>query len=320
MTPPDPKQSGDHRDIAPPTEDRGEALAGRALGDLSSEELRSLGHAESGAGPVDPDVMGFEMAVGSAYLAFAGGSGSNDAASRERDADGLGTVIGHGVAPALPEQVPLEVMSRLHRLAEAYVAAWETGPIAIASARGAGRPVTQKSGPAVRSGFDPRIAWVAAAASLMIAAAGWWVAIGRGTQGSPLSALAPGVVMQRIAQQPDAVTIPWGEWSDESVTAEVSGITGEVVWSDSAQSGAMRLAGLPFISGSVYQLWIIDAERGMSQRVSGAIFAADGGETWVTIEPEIRIGRAAAFAVTIEEPGGTWVSDMSRRVVIAARQ
>jgi len=29
------------------------------------------------------------------------------------------------------------------------------------------------------------------------------------------------------------------------------------------------------------------------------------------------VNKAAAFAITIEKPGGTWVSDMTRRVNIA---
>ena len=88
---------------------------------------------------------------------------------------------------------------------------------------------------------------------------------------------------------------------------------------DRAQAGVLKFANLPFVAGTSYQLWIIDAERGMEQRVSGAVF--QGGQTaaLVEIDPLLRINRAAAFAVTIERPGGTWVSDMTRRVVIAAR-
>ena len=95
-----------------------------------------------------------------------------------------------------------------------------------------------------------------------------------------------------------------------------------MVWSDSAQAGYMTFAGLPALEGSAYQLWIIDAERGLAQRISGGVFNGDaeGGPLRVAIdETPIPVNSAAAFAVTIEKPGGTWVSDMSRRVVIAAR-
>jgi hypothetical protein len=40
----------------------------------------------------------------------------------------------------------------------------------------------------------------------------------------------------------------------------------------------------------------------------------------VPVEPLIPVRDVAAFAVTVEQPGGTWVSDMSRRVVIASRR
>jgi hypothetical protein len=43
------------------------------------------------------------------------------------------------------------------------------------------------------------------------------------------------------------------------------------------------------------------------------------GELVVPIRPAIEVQGAAAFAVTIEKVGGTWVSDMKRRVVIAAK-
>ena len=104
------------------------------------------------------------------------------------------------------------------------------------------------------------------------------------------------------------------------ITAEIKDVSGSVTWSDQAQCGVLTLHGLPELRDSVYQLWIIDAERGMSQRISGAIFQSDGKDTAVVIDPRLPVNRAAAFALTIEQPGGTWVSDMSRRVVIAARQ
>ncbi len=58
----------------------------------------------------------------------------------------------------------------------------------------------------------------------------------------------------------------------------------------------------------------------MQQRISGAIFdgSSGSGELYVPIDPKLTVRKAAAFAVTIEQPGGTWVSDMKRRVVIAA--
>ena len=112
----------------------------------------------------------------------------------------------------------------------------------------------------------------------------------------------------------DRVAVTWGDWD----SPEIAGVRGEVVWSESLQIGYMRFSGLPKndVDRERYQLWIID-DRGMGQRISGAIFDSTGGETIVPIEPGIRVQNAAAFAVTIEKPTGVWVSDMSRRVSIA---
>jgi hypothetical protein len=262
-----------------------ELLAALALGDLSLDEAAPAAAARAANGD---EAAAMEGAVGSIYLALA--------------AETAGGVA----AGAAPEPVPDEVLARLRRLGDAYAAAAQA-PQAAGPAR-----VVPASGRRGSRGL-----WFALAASLALAAGGWIMAL----RGGGFPSAEPGPVERRdlIAQQGDAVTIPWGEWSDEQVQAEVRGVTGEVVWSDQAQSGVMRLANLPDLPGSVYQLWIIDAERGMSQRVSGAVFQSAEGETWVEIEPQIPISKAAAFAVTIEQPGGTWVSDMTRRVVIAAR-
>jgi hypothetical protein len=85
----------------------------------------------------------------------------------------------------------------------------------------------------------------------------------------------------------------------------------------------MEFTNLPALDPNkeCYQLWIIDS-RGMEQRISGGCFnAAPGGKgvTTVVIKPGIQVVGAAAFAVTIERPEGTWVSDMKRRVVIAKK-
>jgi hypothetical protein len=92
----------------------------------------------------------------------------------------------------------------------------------------------------------------------------------------------------------------------------------------------MTFSNLPALQpGEQYQLWIIDKRgladaTGQSMRISGGVF--DGGidmvgkgELVVPIVPAIQVQGAAAFAVTIEKTGGTWVSDMKRRVVIAAK-
>lgn len=278
-----------------------ELLAGRALGEPSQDEA-----ADRAASDWAGDAAGLDAAAGSLYLAMAASPAMESAGAPQAE-------------PAAPEPVPTDVELRLRRLAETFITARHAANPEPASSL----PRLARTEPAPRATPAPspfrltRTApWLALAASLVLAAVGWFVALG---PNSAPRTLAAAEVLREVRQRPDAITIPWSDWSDASVTAEVTGVTGEVVWSDTAQSGVMRLANLPAIPDAVYQLWIIDAERGMSQRVSGAIFDGGTGEALVTIDPQLRINKAAAFAVTIEAPGGTWVSDMTRRVVIAAR-
>lgn len=198
--------------------------------------------------------------------------------------------------------MPADVTARLLAKGEAYCAA--VAPGAIPFPASSSRSVAQRLMP-----------WLVAA-SLALAAVAWL------TYPTPAPPRLDGNDMVRVlASAPDAVTLPWGEWSDDSVKAECPGVRGKVVWSESLQRGYMVFEGLPANARDreQYQLWIVDS-RGMSQRISGGIFDAAGqGEIVVPITPAIAVKNAAAFAVTIEAPGGTWVSDMSRRVVIAAK-
>lgn len=174
--------------------------------------------------------------------------------------------------------------------------------------------ITQASAPtpfpAPRSGRQV-IPWLIAASAAFLATVAWFGQINSKRPRDPVAFLSTAT---------DRLTLAWGEWSDATVTSETPGVTGELAWSESLQAGYMKFTNLRVNDPTKeqYQLWIID-ERGMGQRISGGIFNADGPETVVAITPAIHVRNAAAFAVTIEKPGGTWVSDMSRRAVIAAK-
>ena len=175
-------------------------------------------------------------------------------------------------------------------------------PISIASAPGA---------PRRRDSLLAWSGWLAAAACLTFAL----VVASRlaGPTTSPTDAL-----QSFVQHTPDVKKAAWSDWDNP----ERPGVKGEVVWSETEQKGYMTFAGLTpnDAAKEQYQLWIID-ERGMQQRISGAIFNCDDPQrTVVEIDPAIEVHGAAAFAVTIEPPGGVWVSDMTRRVVIASLQ
>jgi len=163
------------------------------------------------------------------------------------------------------------------------------------------------------------IGWATAAVAALVALSVW------------LGPPEPSAASQRarmLATVQDVRTVEWADWDGP----EIAGVRGDVVWSDSLQRGYMRFVGLPETDPSVeqFQLWIVDQRgledpaTGQSARISGGVFDArsasrdpETGALIVPIEPSIRVQGAQLFAVTIEEPGGVWVSDMSRRVVIA---
>ncbi|MHC5062586.1 MAG: anti-sigma factor [Planctomycetota bacterium] len=97
--------------------------------------------------------------------------------------------------------------------------------------------------------------------------------------------------------------------------------SGDVVWSDAEQAGYMRFSGLPSNDPSEfqYQLWIFDGERDAAKPVDGGVFDIDAatGESIVRIDPKILVHAGAAFAVTIEKPGGVVVSDREHIVATA---
>ncbi len=126
---------------------------------------------------------------------------------------------------------------------------------------------------------------------------------------------------EQLLEVPDTIRIAWAPFDLPDKPAEQGDVTGDVVWNDELETGYLRFVGLVVNDPSVeqYQVWVID-ERGMEQKVSGGVFDATAqGEVIVPIRPGIDVRRVALFAITIEEPGGTWVPDLSRRVVVAPR-
>ncbi len=127
---------------------------------------------------------------------------------------------------------------------------------------------------------------------------------------------------RKLLSAPGTIRVAWAPFEvPNAAPAEQAGVQGDVVWNDTIKSGYLRFVGLKVNDPKVeqYQVWVID-ERGMEQKVSGGVFNATAeGEVIVPIHPGIEVGRVALFAITIEKPGGTWVPDLKRRVVVAPR-
>lgn len=126
----------------------------------------------------------------------------------------------------------------------------------------------------------------------------------------------------------DVVVRPWTRGPDSTG----QGCSGEVVWSASKQEGYMVFRGLAANDPRIeqYQLWIFDADRDERYPVHGGVFdiaqagpratgAAPSGESEIVvrIEPRLNVKNVAAFVVTVEKPGGVWVSDRKRIPVLA---
>ncbi|QKK09969.1 MAG: anti-sigma factor [Planctomycetota bacterium] len=209
-----------------------------------------------------------------------------------------------GVADEMPAELRRSTLAAIEVSDTSTSGTTPVPAAAEAPLRIAGTPA---DAPAPRVSVIAWSGWIAAAACLVVA--------GLTVLNSPRP-LPPTEARSRFLQTASDVAVAnWGDWDNP----EQPGVTGTIEWSESAQKGYMTFEGLAVNNPTVeqYQLWIID-ERGMEQRISGAIFDADSeGRVVVEVDPAIEVHNAAMFAVTIEKPEGVWNSDMSRRVVIA---
>jgi len=154
------------------------------------------------------------------------------------------------------------------------------------------------------------LAWIVAAAAMVLAVFGWLRPFGPGAPPEPAQARA-----ELLEKAPDVRTIPWQATPDPAA----KGAEGDVVWSASRQQGYMRIRGLAANDPKAvqYQLWIFDGTRDQRYPVDGGVFDVTGGEVVVPIHAKIGVRDAKLFAVTVEPPGGVVVSDRERIVLMA---
>ena len=120
-----------------------------------------------------------------------------------------------------------------------------------------------------------------------------------------------------LATARDITRLAWTPTADPAA----AGVTGDVVWSASAQEGYMRFVGLAPNARAVlqYQLWIFDKTRDDRYPIDGGVFdVSASGEVVVRIDPKLRVSDVTLFAVTSEPPGGVVVSKREHIVVTAA--
>ena len=167
-----------------------------------------------------------------------------------------------------------------------------------------------------------------AAAAAPAAPRPWWASIGLAWGSASFASLAAVLLAVRLVSLPPA-SAPGAEIAMESAShyslqpgpdAAGHAVKGEVVWDPRSSGGYIKLSGLPVNDPKreQYQLWVFDGTRDQRYPVDGGLFnVTKDGELELWIRVPIPVRDAAMFAVTVEQSGGTVVSDRGRIVALA---
>lgn len=175
--------------------------------------------------------------------------------------------------------------------------------------------------------------WLAAAACLVLAIFGWLRSPPPSTPIPPVVQMVPSPPIkpveppepptpeeQRAAllAKSDSLKIPLAATKDPAA----AGVQGDVVWDPATQRGFMHFTGLKPNDPAVhqYQIWIFDAVRDKRFPVDGGVFdvPANSSEVVIPIRAQLMVHKPAAFAVTVEKPGGVVVSGRDHVVALGA--
>jgi hypothetical protein len=172
--------------------------------------------------------------------------------------------------------------------------------------------------------------WLAAAACLVLAIFGWQrsppplppvaVVTPAPVNVPPVRPAPPTAAQEREAllAKADSLKIPLGATKDPAA----AGVTGDVVWDPATQRGFLHFAGLAPNDPAThqYQIWIFDAGRDKRYPVDGGVFdvPANASDVVIPIRASLMVRKPAAFAVTLEKPGGVVVSGREHVIVLGA--
>jgi hypothetical protein len=225
--------------------------------------------------------------------------------------------------------LPAALSARIaQQAAEHFASASNVADLTAARAAAADKASVQSPVPE-RAGRFGAYGWLAAAACLVLAIFGWQ----RAPQPLPPVAVTPAPVIVPAPQpapptaaeeraallaKTDSLKIPLGATKDPAA----AGVTGDVVWDPVTQRGFLHFAGLAPNDPAMhqYQIWIFDAGRDKRYPVDGGVFdvPANATEVVIPIRASLMVRKPAAFAVTLEKPGGVVVS--GREHVVALGQ
>jgi hypothetical protein len=209
----------------------------------------------------------------------------------------------------------------------------------FASADKVGDSSTVRSAAAAQMPAPPRASrygaygWLAAAACLILAIFGWLRSPAPPTPIPPVVQAVPTPPVKPVEPpapptaaeeraallaKSDSLKIPLAATKDPAA----AGVTGDVVWDPATQRGFVHFKGLAANDPAVhqYQIWIFDAARDKRYPVDGGVFdvPVNTGEVVIPIRAELMVHKPAAFAVTVEKPGGVVVSGREHVVALGA--
>src|ERR1700674_601298 len=220
--------------------------------------------------------------------------------------------------------------SKIGDLGAARAAAVDAARTSSSSSSSA--PSASSARPVPRANRYGAYGWLAAAACLVLAIFAWQRSpsppVVPVAQQTPPPVIAPPAekpvpptpAEERVAllAKSDSLKIPLAATKDPAA----AGVTGDVVWDPVTQRGFLHFTGLAANDPAVhqYQIWIFDAGRDKRYPVDGGVFdvPANTAEVVVPIRAELMVRKPAAFAVTVEKPGGVVVSGREHVVALGA--
>jgi hypothetical protein len=259
------------------------------------------------------DVMDSELA--SAYL-------------RDLERAAAAVTLAGGTAEA---PLPAALSARIaQQAAEHFASPSNVADLEAARTAGAGKARVHPATAPARANRYGTYGWLAAAACLVLAIFGWE----RSPPPSPPVAVVTPAIVTVPAPPPapptaaeeraallaktDSLKIPLGATKDPAA----AGVTGDVVWDPATQRGFLHFAGLGANDPAMhqYQIWIFDAGRDKRYPVDGGVFdvPANASEVVIPIRASLMVRKPAAFAVTLEKPGGVVVSGREHVIVLGA--
>ena len=245
----------------------------------------------------------------------------------ERAAAAVTLAASGGDAP-----LPAALSARIaQQAAEHFTPANRVADLGEARASSAAKARVDRSSAPGRAKRFGGYGWLAAAACLVLAIFGWErsppplppVAVVQPVPvvvPPPEKPAAPTAAEERatLLAKTDSLKITLGATKDPAA----AGVTGDVVWDPVTQRGFLHFAGLASNDPALhqYQIWIFDAGRDKRYPVDGGVFdvPANASEVVIPIRATLMVRKPAAFAVTLEKPGGVVVS--GREHVIALGQ